>query len=248
MPISRRKCAFVSVFFLLLPLISVGQTSSNILQPFVGQKLILVHLGDLLGAKIKKKDLASVRGTCDVAVLVTKASFDKGRARLELDDIGTPSARGVQNQCKQIRNGFSLEITGFTTDDAADSVAASVSQLLLTPEQYLAAHGIAFDWPSAPDGEQAIKVAPNQTPKLLLMVDPVYSEEGRREKYQGTVAFQIVVGSDGRVHKATVVRGIGHGLDENALRTLSIWRFDPVRDAGKAVACAIQVEVSFHLY
>ena len=243
-----RRLATVVLLTLLLILPAVSQAPPNILQPFVGQKLMLLHLGDVAGAKIKKKDLATVKGSCDVAVLVRKASFDKGRARLELQDIGTPYMRGARNECKQIRDGFSLEITGFAPDDTADSVAASVRQLLLTPEQYLVAHGVAFDLPPSPDNEQPIKLSANNSPKVLISVDPTYSEEGRREKYQGTIVFQLVIGSDGRIHKATIDRGIGHGLDENALQVLSMWRFDPARDGGKPVATSTRVEISFHLY
>ena len=239
----------IALLIVLLPPVSSGQAPQDILKPLVGQKLILVHLGDLMGAKLKKNNLATVKGDCNVAVVVREASFDKGRARLRLEDIGMPTLSGVQNHCKQVRDEFSLEISGFKPDDSQESVVASVHQLLRTPEQYLADNGIAYDFPVAPEGETAVKLAPGTTsPKNLLAVDAVYSEEGRREKYQGTVVFQIVIGSDGRIHQAKIGRGIGHGLDENALRTLSMWRFEPAKKSGQPVACATNMEVSFHLY
>jgi TonB family protein len=244
------RTIFTIVLLILLPHPAVmSQTSEDILKPLLGQKLILLHLGDLMGAKIKKDNLAKVKGDCNVAVVVREASFDKGRARLRLEDIGMPTLSGVQNHCKQVRDEFSLEISGFKPDDTSEPVVASVHQLLRTPEQYLADNGIAYDFPPAPEGENAVKLAPGTTsPKNLLTVDAVYSEEGRREKYQGTVVFQIVIGSDGRIHQAKIARGIGHGLDENALRTLSMWRFEPAKKSGQPVACATNMEVSFHLY
>jgi TonB family protein len=250
----QRTCYFArvltnaSLFILLFASASPSQTPQNILHPFVGQKLILLHLGDLMGAKIKKTNLATVKGNCDVAVLVREASFDKGRARLRLEDIGFPQVAGAQHSCKQIQNEFALEISGFSPDDTPDSVAASVGQLLLTPEQYLAAQGVPFDLPPGPDDEHVIPLPPKNPPKLLLSIDANFSEEARREKYQGTVVFQIVIGSDGRIHQAKLAHSIGHGLDENALRTLSMWRFNPVREAGRPVACKSTLEVSFRLY
>src|SRR5437016_8237589 len=252
MPIAQRRCALIgNLLMSLLVSASLGQTLPDPLQPLVGQKLILLHLGDLTETSIKKRDLATVEGNCDVAVLVRKASFDKGKARLDLEDIGTPSIAGVQNECRKIQIGFSLEITDFAPKDTPDSVSASVGQLLLTPEQYLVAHGIAFDLQPGPEHEKAISAkspAKVDPPKLLLSIDPRFSEEARREKYQGVVTFRVIVGTDGRVHNAQVSFAAGRGLDEHALKVLSMWRFEPAHKSGEPVAIYVSLEINFHLH
>jgi len=85
-------------------------------------------------------------------------------------------------------------------------------------------------------------------PKALFTPEPEFSEEARKAKYQGVVTLDIVVGADGRVHNARVVHSLGMGLDEKALEAVKTWKFDPAKKDGRAVACAFNIEVDFHLY
>src|SRR5437588_116589 len=51
-------------------------------------------------------------------------------------------------------------------------------------------------------------------PSLLSKVEPEYSEEARRAKYQGTVVLYVEVYPDGKAHNLKVLRSLGLGLDE----------------------------------
>jgi TonB family protein len=238
------------LFVLVSSPVALGQTPEEFLKSLIGQKLILRHLGDQTGTKVKKKDLAKVKGGCDVAVQIRDASWKPGTARFTLENIGWPQAPGARNEnCKQVRDGQNLEISNFDHNEPAESLSASVGELLQTPEQYLAVHGINFDLPPVPDDAPVSQTPPPVTrPKLRLSVDAVYSEMARREKFQGTVALRMIVGTDGRVHRATVSSPAGHGLDENALRVISMWRFEPARQLDKPVATYVSIEMNFRLY
>ncbi len=85
-------------------------------------------------------------------------------------------------------------------------------------------------------------------PRVLYAPDPEFSEEARKAKYQGTVVLWVIVGSDGRTRDIRVQRALGMGLDEKAIQTIRLWRFDPARKNGVAVAVQINVEVNFRLY
>lgn len=85
-------------------------------------------------------------------------------------------------------------------------------------------------------------------PKPIYTPEPEFSEEARKAKYQGVVTLDIVVGADGRVHNARILHSLGMGLDEKALETVKLWKFDPAKKDGRAVACAFNIEVDFHLY
>jgi protein TonB len=85
-------------------------------------------------------------------------------------------------------------------------------------------------------------------PRELYAPDPEYSEEARRAKFQGSVLLWLVVGSDGLPHDLKVERSVGLGLDEKALEAVRMWRFEPGRKNGQAVATQIHVEVTFRLY
>ena len=85
------------------------------------------------------------------------------------------------------------------------------------------------------------------SPRVLLRVEPEYSEEARKAKYQGTVLLAIEVWEDGLAHNVRVLRSLGLGLDEKAIEAIQKWKFSPGRKEGKPVRVAAQVQVSFRL-
>jgi protein TonB len=85
-------------------------------------------------------------------------------------------------------------------------------------------------------------------PVAIYAPDPPYSEEARKAKYSGTVVLQIIVGPDGTVHDAQLVKRIGLGLDEKALETIRTWRFKPGMKNGVPVPVRMLVEVQFRLF
>ncbi len=84
-------------------------------------------------------------------------------------------------------------------------------------------------------------------PRLVKKVEPEYSEEARKAKYQGTVVLSIQVWEDGRAHNVRVVRSLGLGLDEKATEAVRQWRFVPGRKQDKPVKVAATIEVNFRL-
>jgi periplasmic protein TonB len=60
-------------------------------------------------------------------------------------------------------------------------------------------------------------------PRVVYAPDPEYSEEARREKYQGTLVLWLIVGSDGRPGEIHVARSLGMGLDDKAIEAVKIW-------------------------
>jgi len=84
-------------------------------------------------------------------------------------------------------------------------------------------------------------------PRLTYKVEPEYSEEARKAKYQGTVVLQVEVHEDGKAHNIRVVRSLGLGLDEKAVQAVEQWKFVPGRKEGKSVKVAATIEVNFRL-
>ncbi|MBI2150636.1 MAG: energy transducer TonB [Acidobacteria bacterium] len=84
-------------------------------------------------------------------------------------------------------------------------------------------------------------------PTVLQRVEPQYSEEARKARYQGTVVLEAVVRRDGTVDILRVVRSLGFGLDENAMQALRQWRFRPGMRNGVAVDVSLNIEVNFNL-
>ena len=84
-------------------------------------------------------------------------------------------------------------------------------------------------------------------PIALQNVQPSYTQEARDARVQGTIQLEAVVGSDGSISKVQVLKSLGYGLDENAAKALSEWRFKPGTKDGKPVNVRIQVTMSFSL-
>jgi TonB family protein len=85
-------------------------------------------------------------------------------------------------------------------------------------------------------------------PKIIYRVEPEFSEEARKNKWQGTVLLQAIVGVDGKTHQISVMRSLGMGLDEKAIEAARQWRFEPGLKDGKPVDTIVSFEVNFHLY
>jgi protein TonB len=84
-------------------------------------------------------------------------------------------------------------------------------------------------------------------PTIVSRVEPQYSEEARKARYQGTVVLEAIVKKDGTVDILRVVRSLGFGLDENAIQALKQWRFRPGMRNGIPVDVALNIEVNFNL-
>jgi protein TonB len=84
-------------------------------------------------------------------------------------------------------------------------------------------------------------------PSVLSKVEPEYSEEARKAKWQGTVVLQLVVDEHGLPKDPKVTRSLGLGLDQKAIEAVMKWRFKPGMKDGKAVPVFATIEVNFRL-
>jgi TonB family protein len=82
---------------------------------------------------------------------------------------------------------------------------------------------------------------------VLSKIDPEYSEEARKAKYQGTVLLYIEVDPNGRATNIKVLHSLGLGLDEKAIEAVRQWKFMPGRKDGKPITVAASIEVNFRL-
>jgi periplasmic protein TonB len=84
-------------------------------------------------------------------------------------------------------------------------------------------------------------------PQLISKVEPEYSEEARKAKYQGTVLLYIEVDPSGKAVNIRVVRSLGLGLDEKAMEAVRKWKFKPGYKNGQPVTVQATIEVNFRL-
>jgi len=84
-------------------------------------------------------------------------------------------------------------------------------------------------------------------PTVVYRIEPNYSEDARRARYQGSVVLSAIVRKDGSIEILKVLRGLGLGLDENAVEALKKWKFRPGTRSGEPVDVALNIEINFAL-
>ena len=243
--------ALIALLLALCSVPSLTQTPDDYLHSLVGQKLLLRHFGNVTEVKLKAEQLGKISATCDVAVLVRAAEWKKNKIELHWEELGTPMIAGKPHpQCPGQMMGYGrVELGGFAPDESAESLARSLSALLQTSEQYLAAAGIVFDLPpQLLAGELKEPEQPFTRPRALLTVNPTFSDAARKAKYQGVLKLRLYVGADGRVYNPSISQRLGMGLDEMALEVLPLWRLQPARKQDQPVATPMSIEISFNIY
>jgi len=78
--------------------------------------------------------------------------------------------------------------------------------------------------------------------------EPPYSEKARMVGFQGKTVLRMVVNAQGTVEQARIVKALGLGLDQRALRTVRTWKFKPAKRNGAPVPVLVMIEVSFRMY
>jgi len=98
---------------------------------------------------------------------------------------------------------------------------------------------------------QPKKVAANEPPstpiEILAKPKPNYTEEGRKLKIEGEVRLEVQFAATGEVHVIRILEGLGHGLDEQAVRAAQQIKFKPAQCQGKPVDSSATLHIIFQL-
>jgi protein TonB len=103
---------------------------------------------------------------------------------------------------------------------------------------------------AAPHGDDSEPVAEHSVDgpaRLVHGLAPSYPEAARAAGIEGDVRLELIVGLSGAVESARVVGGVGHGLDEAALRAVRQFRFAPATKDGHAVRVRMGWSMQFRL-
>ena len=148
---------------------------------------------------------------------------------------GTGGAKGVRGVVAS--SGFG---SGVATANARPSSAAAVRP---------AGFGDA-DMPSPPTvqsrpaPQSAAKVVPAE---ILSKPIPSYTDEARANRIEGEVLLEVVLEASGKLRVLKVVRGLGHGLDDAAVRAAEQIRFKPALKDGQPYDSTAVVHIVFQL-
>lgn len=92
------------------------------------------------------------------------------------------------------------------------------------------------------------KILPPATePKLIRFADAEFSDAARQAHISGSCTLTLVVDSNGMPVDLRVVRGLGWGLDEEAIKAVARYRFQPAELDGMPIPASISVVVNFKI-
>ncbi|WP_372636604.1 energy transducer TonB [Fodinibius sp.] len=113
-----------------------------------------------------------------------------------------------------------------------------------------------MDMPPPPEEdeeeEEDFFVAVEQMPELIgglaeLQKKINYPEQARKAGIEGRVIIQFIVTEEGNVEDPQVIRGIGGGADEEALRVVKQAKFKPGQQRGNPVRVQYSLPIIFQL-
>ena len=100
---------------------------------------------------------------------------------------------------------------------------------------------------AAPKPKQADSGSAMQEVVILEKPKPQYTDEARKLGIEGDVLVQVVFPASGPVQVIRVTKGLGHGLDEAAVRAAQQIRFKPALQDGKPVDFPATVHIEFQI-
>ena len=95
--------------------------------------------------------------------------------------------------------------------------------------------------PAAP---AAAKIVPAE---ILSKPTPLYTAEARAKRIEGEVLLEVVFEATGKIHVLRVIRGLGYGLDDEAIRAAEQIRFRPALQDGQPSDSTAVLHIIFQL-
>lgn len=108
--------------------------------------------------------------------------------------------------------------------------------------------GSAMPAPETPQRRKSFEEIAATTPvSITSKPSPQYTDEARRLKVEGEVLVKVVFTASGEVRVLSVLRGLGHGLDESAIKAAQNVRFNPAQRNGQPIDSTATLHIVFQL-
>jgi TonB family protein len=92
--------------------------------------------------------------------------------------------------------------------------------------------------------EPAARISPAE---ILSKPTPLYSQEAKNLRIEGEVLLEVVLEASGSLHVVRLVRGLGHGLDDNAVKAAEKIHFKPAMKDGQPADSTVVLHIIFQL-
>jgi len=83
--------------------------------------------------------------------------------------------------------------------------------------------------------------------KVIYRFKPTYTPEAEAEEIEGKVILRITINTKGKVTAVKLIRGLGYGLDQAAIKAAKQWKFKPETVDGVPVQVQKRQTITFTL-
>src|SRR5580692_8998109 len=83
--------------------------------------------------------------------------------------------------------------------------------------------------------------------EIISKPTPGYTQEARNLRIEGEVLLEVVLEASGSLRVVRVVRGLGHGLDDNAVKAAERIRFKPATKNGQPADSTVVLHIIFQI-
>jgi TonB family protein len=158
-----------------------------------------------------------------------------------------PSGGGYGNG-----NGGTRGVSGVVASAGfGGSTAINAQSRPSTPQATVQASGFGDAAAAAQPGLRSHPAESGATPvlpaEIISKPMPVYTQEARSLRIEGEVLLEVVLEASGSLRVVRVVRGLWHGLDDNAVKAAERIRFKPAMKNGQPADSTVVLHIIFQL-
>jgi TonB family protein len=218
------------------PKAAMATAAAPALTPQLHPSVTPVHLGDKDGVK---PNYEATR-PATIAALGNPYGGMQGKSEAPRGVVGST---GFGNGTKSGSNAGTM---GRVASAGIPGATGTASNGGSGSQGRVSAAGIpAMATPTSPTAA-AVTQEPKTTPPVLLShSEPEYTTEARQLKIQGDVVLRVTITTSGQMVVHNVIHGLGHGLDESAMRSAPTYKFRPATQNGQPVEYTTNIIIKF---
>jgi TonB family protein len=173
-----------------------------------------------------------------------KANQGKAVNVAALGSFDLPTGPGYGNGASGARGIPGVAASSGFGNGTAIAESARTSARTVQPSGFADA-----DVPAAPAvRSHAADAASRAVPaEIIFKPTPAYTQEARRGRIEGEVLLEVVLEASGNLRVVRVVRGLGHGLDDNAVKAAQQIHFKPAMKDGQPTDSTVVLHIIFQL-
>jgi TonB family protein len=99
----------------------------------------------------------------------------------------------------------------------------------------------------APPRREEVDKRDTNPVQIISKPTPAYTADARAAKVEGEVLLEVEFSASGKLRVLRIVRGLGHGLDESAVRAAEQIRFKPATRGGAAINSTATLHIVFQM-